>query len=320
MENHNYPENRNSLPRRGFLRLLALGAGVGLLSACQRALETLVPTPSRTSSPSATSTVTLTPTSTSTPTLTRTPTETATQTPTFTPTETTTPTPTETLVPKIIFHDDFEHGLQYGSKNWGNAIKSAGSYEIIDDPTNSGKGKVLKCFPLGSPKLDNGEYRRRGYPDKYTGWAFPKNIKAPCYIGVDLYILDKFHSWIKNNWADVLSLFGSSASNKPAYIASVPIYKGKFQVLTSGGTFYDSGIKIEPNKWYDLKLVVKGSIISLFINGNEVINGIPYPKGNEIGMIGGHAGLYTSSGKNSTDNLTDDAYLLNDNFTIASSA
>lgn len=143
----------NQFTRRDFLRLCGTSC-IGLtLAACG-----VIPTPVSTDVllPSATPTATLLPTAT--PTFTRTEPPTSTGTPTALPSLSSTSTPTQ--IPKRVFNNvvfaTSETANFMGYPRSGNRVDGT-TYQTIPDPTNSGRGLVLKGVIEGDP-LNNGTY------------------------------------------------------------------------------------------------------------------------------------------------------------------
>ena len=99
-----------------------------------------------------------------------TPSPTATRTPPETPTLTI--TPTEIPIPEVEF-TNLLWSLDFSQDGWiRNNLKIAGEvgWEIIDDPTNSGRGQVLKGVIHGEPFNQGSNYAYRLYPG-YNGWV-----------------------------------------------------------------------------------------------------------------------------------------------------
>jgi len=167
---------KQALSRREFLKLTAVGLGGAALEGCVPGLPVVIEgTPPGTPRPEgvlSSPTISAKATRTATDPATRTATETQTASRTPTETQTSTITPTEIPIPeaeftKLVWSLDFSRDV-----NWdANHLKIAGniSWEIIDDPINSGRGKVLKAVINGEPFDQGSSYAYRFYPG-YNGW------------------------------------------------------------------------------------------------------------------------------------------------------
>jgi len=315
-EKHTSGIDQHSLNRRDFLRLLFLTGGTAFLTACQKVLNIPSPTSSLffSSTPKTTGTINYTPTSTNTviPTQTLTSTKMPTQTDTPTRTSTITPTPTEMLVKKFIFQDDFERGLG----KWSGIHRLGADVNIVDDPTNSEKGKVLKCT------LNGNDIRPvRGYPDWYNGgWYTPKNIPGPCGIYVDVFATHDLSAgnppWkILNN---IFFKFRGSFEKDVAVLVAIsdgdPL-ELKFRDITIkcrtpfnyGEWLNKCELRVEQGKL----LAYRGGMLD--INPDEAIE---IPQELEEGTIGGHAGMYITYWHGEGILLPKGGSILNDNFRV----
>lgn len=298
--------------------------------------DTLTPTPSPTPSHTPTPTYTFTPTATGTATPTATATftltPTRTRTPTMTPTRTETPTPTETPRPNIIFQDDFENGLIVTPGNpdhWNNLIQQGARVELIDDPTGSGRGKVLKGFVFGDAPLDQGEYKRRGYPDWYTG-PWPNgviNIPAPCGISVDVWVSRQLIPGGSPTYkpSGVLHGIGANSRNTGEAIYGNGLVLGRdggpLGFMDTPGGWTKCTLPFYYERWIELTiLVMPDGKILVYQDGQLNTNlddTLVLPSEANIGIIGGHAGLYTSKGSNPhAPDYPDGAFVLNNNYKV----
>lgn len=318
MSGSDLDQHDRALPRRGFLRLMALGAGAVLLSACQRVLKTLAPIPSRTPNPTATGTPTQTPTQT----LTLTPTPTATKTSTFTPTvtitPTETPTPTETLIPKFIrtYKLDNLSGLDLNSTN-----NKGGKIEIIDDPTGSGRGKIPKMIatpdrPWRDPDIK--DQRIRCYP---ATW-FPFK-KGPNETYVDVFLKGDVSPRIvrSDNNKSWLSLLGGFDANgdldgywNVAWTANVvPVGNGMYKLALYNTAEWETMPNHDApvftlDSWHNVCVKeTSNQEIILYQDGQEVCRS-NLKSNSRLGSVGGHPGLYAGVFKNIT--------LCNSNYSI----
>ena len=155
-------------------------------------------------SPSVTATVTLTPTNTSTATHTATPSPTATL------------PPTETPFPRFLFERDYDDGLA----GFDYINQKGAKVELIEDPTGSGRGKVLKGSIAGVPQEEDIYFQfRRGSPGK----GFPFQA-FPCRVQEDIWMSKQFFDDVQTtkNWFSSLGLFDVS-----------PDYGGRWHVAVT---------------------------------------------------------------------------------------
>ena len=113
------------------------------------------------------------------------------------PTATRTPTPVlptatlpaqEILVPEFVWRTDFEDGVaQFNGSGVDHYAENENSYyEIVEDPTGSGRGRVRRAIIEGPPPriaaTGNGDVHR-AYPDVY--WNFiPDRLGANLIYGL----------------------------------------------------------------------------------------------------------------------------------------
>jgi hypothetical protein len=287
-----------------------------------------------------------TPTPKSTATWTRTntpmPTDTATATlapPTKTPKPTrrpptATPKPTETPRPQqIIFQDDFSHGINIAeSPNAGFYYMNQGAaVEVIDDPTNSERGKVLKCFVSGDSKLEpSGNWVRRGYLTwtNTGGYYNSEIVPVPAAVQSDVYLPEEM---VGNGSREKPSIslmsfhvdrIGHQPGQEPDFAAGFDLgSNGAFGYMNNRGEWITLNTKFYPDRWYTLRLVVEpnGDILP-YVNGKLALPSgkqpLRIPDGYEIGFGDGHGGLYSVTGKDPTPDFPQGAWLLNDDFKV----
>lgn len=249
---------------------------------------------------------------------------------TFTPTASETPTPTETPVPKYIWISDFENGM--ASYLGQEQVTYGGTITVIDDPTNSGHGKVLYSYHHGETPIETrtGERNIR----LHAGITFPDFLRGSYSASVDVYLYGNIspapdHPWtehdcsflsdftyftgakigdLKYGKADVLTLF------------VVPDDRGK-NVLTHR-TFDKKHKSVQPtyvnpnapeffyDRWHRINYVVSSDrTVSIFQDGILVTKGI-IPDDMQVGIMGTHAGFYGE--------IFDHAEMLVDNHIVTS--
>lgn len=267
-------------------------------------------------------------TRTPTPTLTLSPTATSTETEEPTPTMTmipsASPSPTETPIPTFQWSSGFENGLggwNYDGKN--RMQKPVSYYEIVDDPTGSGRGKVYMGLvdgdPPNLPETQNGE-KHRPYPDIF----FP--FKQGDYsVGVDVFLTSDLspttiqQEW-EGAWASFLSVFSQPGPDyELAYMVNLLGNRGNYRLDTR--SFHPSlqgeshkrisgTPKFPTDQWVSIRVDVDTSrkIIQTFQNDVLVAEG-PY-LAKSLGIGGMHAGLYGGNGLRKTT-------LYNDNISIS---
>ncbi len=247
------------------------------------------------------------------------------------PTRAPTATPTMTEIPRVAKFEwgtDFENGLSGFTYDAVRRVDANSYFDIIDDPTGSGRGKVYRGIVNGSPPnlpQNNNGTHHRPYPDIY----FPYK-EGPYSAEVDVYIFKdiQYSRLSDGHIVSVLSAFNGSPIDYKNYSVQVQVnlrVVGGRRMLTlmvpgDTETAPQVAIPYEPDapefsydKWQAVKVDVdKNGKVKLFQDGKVIsIGELPEWSKARIGISGGHAGLY---GRN---NLRK-AILLNDRFKYTS--
>lgn len=151
------------------------------------------------------------------------------------PSRTPTPRATERALPTVthFFIADFDTNGTGGLENFGRAAvegvpgnSSTSFFEIVQDPTKSGRGNVYQAIVTGPTELS----AHRPYPDV----AFPRregsfSTELDVYLDIDPETrLDLY-----DHWLSVLSIFDYGAPQwHPSIMVSVVGSSGKFQLRT----------------------------------------------------------------------------------------
>jgi hypothetical protein len=210
-----------------------------------------------------------------------------------------------------------------------------GKYYAVDDPTVSGRGKVLACEAAPDLAYYDKQYYGgigttviRSYPDKY----FPA-IRGPHLIGLDVYVVDNFSPKIRfkielSDEAHYLSLLSDfydteSYGRSWGVAATADLVRKGMKYYLGLGNVKDGWVDPLPSapefsldEWHRIEiLVTRQRQVVLYQDGQIVAEGILAP-GVPAATAGGHPGLYGLSGEASQAPPFNTGTLYNDNWSI----
>lgn len=279
-----------------FVNLSPVNQILQICNSCSESTET--PTPTAT----VTSTSTVTPTTTATPTSTVTPTATSTDTPL--------PTFTPTPIPVFYWEIDFESESEWAENLKLGQESDYSTYEVIFDPTNSGRGNVHFGTVIGVSE-DTHAPRMEKYFDLQQG---PFVTEFDIWIGNDcsdneswtgiagifdasveswhtIYVLG-FSKFDDEQYHLFISIRDESSQKSETYIANAPIYDNWVRYR----------IELGENR---IVRVFADDNLMIFSKDDTPISDIPIHESSTVGTAGGYWGLNAGGDVQSCTVLTD---------------
>jgi hypothetical protein len=241
------------------------------------------------------------------------------------PARTTAPSARQTL---YHFGADFERGLGSFTDDGSRSTGPTSRYEIVGDPTGSGRGSLFRAIVSGPPPDQPGNFGadqvllHRDYASVFMPLqAGAYAVQFDVWIGSDLQPKPKPD---RSVWLSLASIFNVSPPGDRAHLQAivdlVPVGTDRYQAVLIGYGYLGSSMVTLPavagapdltfDRWHTLRVTVERSgALALTQDGVPVSTGmLPADAIAHIGVIGAHWGLY---GKG-----FDRATLLNDNITL----
>ncbi|OGF99793.1 hypothetical protein A2153_04005 [Candidatus Gottesmanbacteria bacterium RBG_16_38_7b] len=213
-----------------------------------------------------------------------------------------------------------EHWLENQNSKW----------EIVPDPVNSGRGKVLQAVASGPPPIHestgNGD-THRAYPDLYE-WDYGV-VEGPFNVSFDFQLSAVQNNQLKifaespHPWLNIASMFSQTInSGETDWSVSVPTsYDSKEEGFRTGVTSHNGGDFLFGNlspllpllKWMRICMEVGSDKIcklAIRFDGEKtfrLVSTTPYGNNLKLGINGYHGGIYGGAdfrGRLLNDNVT----------------
>ncbi|MFZ7126870.1 MAG: hypothetical protein ACOWWM_12020 [Desulfobacterales bacterium] len=212
------------------------------------------------------------------------------------------------LSPNFIWTADYENGyVPYGDP-WGELMVQGGTLEIIDDPTDSGRGSVQRSVIQHDPYPPLEERPEILVYRLYPGVFFPFK-PAPCLFSQDVWVSSELVETATHNGnhlvvgPDVFDLTpadgGESRSAVQVVLNKDSLVGGKHYLRIynreAGGTLgkvLKGAPEISPEKWHRINLFVGDQGDIVLYQDDEPVSFAKYPSTHRLGTVGGHPGLY----------------------------
>ena len=238
--------------------------------------ETITPTPTNTETPTNTPTTTYTPTPSITDTPTNTPTTTLTNTPTLTPTNTPTPsntitstptntitptqTPTNTNTPTMTPTQPTGLSLWLDAGDLSSYSGSGSTWYDISGLNNNGTISGATYSPTES-----------GYFD-FNGSSDFVSLPLVTSTTNNVTIEGWFNSDIVSQSGQMI-IYNGSDLNANGYGFSINTEgtsSGNLYALYGGISWFDTGVSLSSNTWYQVVMIITGTSLTLFLNNSQI--------------------------------------------------